>query len=310
MNYGFVDLRLDAGEGSGDEGFWPSFTDIMTVIVMIFMLAAVVLMVRNMDLIQQLRATMEAERQAALIARTTEEQKDALLIRTDALQQELTELRLHLLRASEERDTAQSRLAEREARISELQERERASGQQLAIANRRAEELETSLASAAGRLKEQAARLSDLQAREQAASQQLQQANARLQATDSELSSARQQIENQDSQLAQMRGEFSDLKVKYDRLVRPARTSAGKFVAEVRYRKAGNTFVYEFRPQTQSDYRSLPPEQLNKQLAELKARNPGKLYVKIIIPADSGLSYNEAWTFTNELLSRYDYYYQ
>jgi hypothetical protein len=84
MNYGFVDLRLDAGEGSGDEGFWPSFTDIMTVIVMIFMLAAVVLMVRNMDLIQQLRATMEAERQAALIARTTEEQKDALLIRTDA----------------------------------------------------------------------------------------------------------------------------------------------------------------------------------------------------------------------------------
>ena len=34
------------------------------------------------------------------------------------------------------------------------------------------------------------------------------------------------------------------------------------------------------------------------------------LYVKIIIPEDSGLTYNEAWTFMRGLLVKYDYYYQ
>jgi hypothetical protein len=32
--------------------------------------------------------------------------------------------------------------------------------------------------------------------------------------------------------------------------------------------------------------------------------------VKVIIPEDSGLSYNEAWTFTQDILTSYDYYYQ
>jgi hypothetical protein len=32
--------------------------------------------------------------------------------------------------------------------------------------------------------------------------------------------------------------------------------------------------------------------------------------VKVIIPGDSGLSYNEAWNFTRDILSKYDYYYQ
>jgi hypothetical protein len=32
--------------------------------------------------------------------------------------------------------------------------------------------------------------------------------------------------------------------------------------------------------------------------------------VKIIIPEDSGLSYNQAWVFTRDMLNKYDYYYQ
>ena len=40
-------------------------------------------------------------------------------------------------------------------------------------------------------------------------------------------------------------------------------------------------------------------------------REHGKnLYVKIIIPEDSGLTYNEAWEFMRSLLVKYDYYYQ
>ncbi len=49
---GFTDLRLNGG-GEVQEGFWPSFTDIMTVIVMIFLIAMVVLLVRNMELVNR-----------------------------------------------------------------------------------------------------------------------------------------------------------------------------------------------------------------------------------------------------------------
>jgi hypothetical protein len=45
-------------------------------------------------------------------------------------------------------------------------------------------------------------------------------------------------------------------------------------------------------------------------LGELKQRYPDDLYVRIIIPETSRLSYNEAWDFTNTILSKYDYYYQ
>ena len=46
--HGFVDLRVGHGAaGIGDESVWPSFTDIMTVIVMIFLMTLVVIMVRN-----------------------------------------------------------------------------------------------------------------------------------------------------------------------------------------------------------------------------------------------------------------------
>ena len=57
---GFVDLRIGHGaQGIGDDSVWPSFTDIMTVIVMIFLMALVVLMVRNLELDRQL-ARVEA----------------------------------------------------------------------------------------------------------------------------------------------------------------------------------------------------------------------------------------------------------
>ena len=61
MNDDFIDLR--SGNLSS-ESFWPSFTDIMTVVVMIFLITSVILMVRNMELIDQLRASLLAEQEA------------------------------------------------------------------------------------------------------------------------------------------------------------------------------------------------------------------------------------------------------
>ena len=45
---GFIDLRLNQQDGQNQESFWPSFTDIMTVIVMIFMLAMVIITIAEM----------------------------------------------------------------------------------------------------------------------------------------------------------------------------------------------------------------------------------------------------------------------
>ena len=60
----------------------------------------------------------------------------------------------------------------------------------------------------------------------------------------------------------------------------------------------------------EEEYRTLDRKELNSRLSTLKDEYSGQLYVKVIIPKDSGLSYNEAWGFTQDILTRYDYYYQ
>ncbi|HKF95638.1 MAG TPA: hypothetical protein VKB96_13795, partial [Gammaproteobacteria bacterium] len=67
MHDGFVDLRAHRhGDTLADHNaFWPSFTDIMTVVVMIFLLTSVIVIVRNWKLVDNLRASILAEQQLA-----------------------------------------------------------------------------------------------------------------------------------------------------------------------------------------------------------------------------------------------------
>lgn len=59
---GFIDLRVGPGaQGIGDDSVWPSFTDVMTVIVMIFLMALVIMMLRNSELGRQLVTTTTAK---------------------------------------------------------------------------------------------------------------------------------------------------------------------------------------------------------------------------------------------------------
>ncbi|MEK9626303.1 MAG: hypothetical protein VW546_06435, partial [Gammaproteobacteria bacterium] len=57
---GFVDLRISPSvSGRSDEdSVWPSFTDIMTVVVLIFLVSLIVILMRNTELVQQLRDSM------------------------------------------------------------------------------------------------------------------------------------------------------------------------------------------------------------------------------------------------------------
>ena len=117
---GFTDLRMNHQHGQGDDSFWPSFTDIMMVIVMIFLMAMVVVMLRNSELIDQLTATMEAERRTAELVRKTASEKEGLAIRLVEAEQQLSMVRMEAMKLTEQRDLARKNLATREAELRKL----------------------------------------------------------------------------------------------------------------------------------------------------------------------------------------------
>jgi hypothetical protein len=111
-------------------------------------------------------------------------------------------------------------------------------------------------------------------------------------------------------QLLSLKGEYDVVKSKYDQLIKPARSAKGKYVAEVYYVKGKDGEVYRFKEPGYKNYQNLSLKEVEKRLDKLKQEKGKDLYVKIIIPKDSGLTYNEAWNFMRSLLQKYDYYYQ
>jgi hypothetical protein len=110
--------------------------------------------------------------------------------------------------------------------------------------------------------------------------------------------------------LARSRRDLSSLEDKYLELIRPARSAAGKVVVAVRVSRTGGVMQYHFTPAGGGSAEAVSLRELHRRLAAAKERHGADLYVKIVIPDDSGLSYNEAWQFTKEILTAYDYYYE
>ena len=125
-----------------------------------------------------------------------------------------------------------------------------------------------------------------------------------------ELTQLREKEQQWDRQRLVLQGEYDSLKNKYDELVRPARTAQGKHIVEVRYEKVRGKTQIQYKDSDDKNYQNVTYITLERKLDALKKRYPDQLYVKIVIPADSGLSYSEAWGFMSELLEKYDYYYQ
>lgn len=303
MEQGFVDLRSGGQGGNDSASFWPSFTDIMTVIMMIFMLASVVVIMRNWELVAELRRTMEAERQAAELARSTSETNATLEEQLAQAQHLISELRMQLMEA-EEADRLKSQiLADREQTITELQSQLSTAEANLQAATRQAKFLDEQLRQSQATNALQESQLDNLNL-------QLTQLEGNFQQQQDELNRLKQKEQLASQQIVQLQGEYDSLKVKYDKLVKPARTAKGKQVVEVRYEKVGGEEKIQFKGPNSADYQALGRQELEQQLGKLKAQYPRQLYVKIIIPAESGLSYSEAWTFMKGLLEKYDYYYQ
>lgn len=289
MDEGFVDLRFGMERDPGGESFWPSFTDIMMVVLMIFMIAATILMMRNWELVRELRSTLAAEQQAEALALSATRTSATLEERLAQAQHEISELRMQLMRADEQKNALNSNLVRSRQQVLELGSEKESLVARLAQArseNTRLADVRSSLQSA----------VDDLQLREQTSAEEI----ARL----------RSQSASSVVELETLRGDYDELSVKYDKLVKPARTAAGKYLVSVRYRKDDGRYLISFKEDNDSDYVLLTRKQLDSKLADLKDTYHGNLYVKVIIPKDSGLSYNEAWNFTQDVLTSYDYYYQ
>ncbi|MGB5561310.1 MAG: hypothetical protein WBN02_03235, partial [Sedimenticolaceae bacterium] len=69
-------------------------------------------------------------------------------------------------------------------------------------------------------------------------------------------------------------------------------------------------YQVSWREGGEGTYQPIKRPQLDKVLQRLAEQKENGLYVKIIIPEDSGLSYNEAWEFTSHLHGNYDYYFK
>jgi len=101
---GFTDLRVGHGaRGIGDDSVWPSFTDIMTVIVMVFLLALVIMMARNLELDRELGATVSA-REASLL------ENQSLAAKLARLESQVAGLQESLGQTVTEREALRARL--------------------------------------------------------------------------------------------------------------------------------------------------------------------------------------------------------
>ncbi len=335
---GFIDLRINNRSDQQFESFWPSFTDIMTVIVMIFMIAMVILLLRNIELVTKLRATMAAERSAIELARTTGEEKEGLSLRLIAAENELAIRRMQQLKMEETIRGQELLLESQEDEIAALQaanntlsleserreEQRRELAERLDRSNNKAASLQASLDSLRQVLNTTLNELADSQRQlsriqqDVAQLQQLQEeAEKRYEALDKRygeqslaLLEAKSAMRRSGFQLNVLQGEYDDLKIRYNELFRPARSPAGRFLVEVRYYKLDGERRIEVATDADSGFRRVTRGELEKILTVLKESKKEGLYIKVIFPEDSGLTYNEAWKFTSGLHARYDYYSQ
>ena len=313
----FPSLLGELEAGNNEESFWPSFTDIMMVVVMIFLISTTFLIVRNVELVRNLTETAAAEKEAQQATQVTLAENLTLEERVAALEELLSTAKLEGMRTQEEKES----LA---ARVEELVNT-------LAQSTRARASIEAQLASRMAEIQAMIDKFSQLEGEMNQVREELTFKSSDLTNKQSELASATSTIEslrtNQQEQanqfqaiqlqagvteesLTALQKEYATLQSQYDKLIRPARTTKGKYVVSVRFVKRDGNNIYEIKNASENKYIQTSKENLHAQLQNLKEKYQDKLYIRIVIPDNSNLTYQEAYGFTNEILNRYDYYRQ
>ncbi|MGB3916036.1 MAG: hypothetical protein WBL07_01235 [Thiothrix litoralis] len=273
-----------------EESFWPSFTDIMMVITMIFLIVTVAVVLTNTRLLDNLRhsvlaeqvAQQEAQKLAVDAQRAAQEAQKAnqqaefqlkanatLEEQLDYLQQRTASLEMDLLRSRATTEEARATSTSKDAELARLQALSSTQADTLGLRDKAIQELQITLES-----------------------------------KETDMAGLRTKVDESEKKLLSMQGEYTELDQKYQKLLKPARSTKGKQVVEVVYSKSG----YSIRKPGEASSRSVTRAALESELGALKAQHSTDLYVKVIIPNNSGLSYNDAWRFTSDMLSKYDYY--
>lgn len=365
MNEGFIDLRQNHAH-LVEESFWPSFTDIMTVVVMIFLIATSILIVQHWELVdeletrieveqrisqrlkasivaqkktsqeleaslnkrqeitRQLQLSMEAERRTSEAIQKTSKEKATLEETLTQTQSELSMMRLQLMQAREsaaERDRLiieqDKQLADIEAKKNKLTRTVESQKSELENLTQQIAQADATMSELQGNLEVKTVTLArkDRELEEQLASLKVREQELKALTQENQLhldniSDYERQIVAVQQQHTVLIGEYENLEDKYNKLIKPSRSPIGKYVVEVRYEKLLGKEHIQFRQSEKDQYQTISEANMHKKLAKLKDKYKDTLYVKIIIPDDSGLSYSEAWTFMSGLLHKYDYYYQ
>ncbi len=292
MNEEFVDLRRGH---LNSESFWPAFTDIMMVVVIIFLLTSMLLMVKNWELLDQLRNSMAAEEQAEKIIHDTSEENATLEEQLAQAQNEVSMLRMQLMQASEQTNSLNVALEDKD--------------KQIIIVLSDNEQLKNSVNKNENQISRLSSQISAMEANLSQLSIDVEQKQQSLEDERQKIIIITQQRDTQSRKLASLEDNFGSLKVKYDKLVKPARSAKGKYVVSVNFERIKDKERIRFKDSGEKYYSVVTEKQLYSKLAKLKKKYPEKLYIKIVIPKESGLTYNEAWTFMKGLLHKYDYYY-
>ena len=331
MNNGFVQIGSSHAGIGGENSFWPSFTDVMMVITLIFLMATSILVVRNWQLVAELQESVAAEQIATRMIESTSLENATLEERLANAEQGNSILRLRLMRKDEELSNAESALRDQESSITALESQN--TGLQSSLAQTRAEldaaNLEINAATAQfNEMARQIALLNQQLAQQQQASDDAREEldSARLEIAELSASSSQQQqtisqlsaektqltqdIAAYNQQLLTLKGDYETVKSQYEELIKPARSAKGKHIAQVYYIKDDSGVVIRYRQPGDSGFSRLSLAEVEARLTRLKREHGESLYVKIIIPEDSGPTYSEAWEFMRNLLVKYDYYYQ
>ena len=305
---GFVDLRLNRRQNA-DEGFWPSFTDIMTVIVMIFLMGMVVVLLQNMEVTNNMKSALLEKQKAMELAESTSQEKSVVTHQLSDAEEELARLRMLIILANDQKKTMQGKLTTAQQEMQSLSGLYSALQQTHDSVKIEKEALDKKLDDKTQILARIEAQLAELIKKQTVLTTELASSMEAQKLSETKLAAISLQAASSDQELASIRGEFSNLQVKYDKLIKPARTSKGKHVVEVFYAKNGDKHSYKIKNTGQPAATAVSIVQLHSRLAKLKKQHAKNLYIRLIFPEDSKLSYNDAWKFSKEILGKYDYYH-
>lgn len=302
----FPDLRQNRAAPGGEADFWPSFTDIMTVILMVFMLTMVVVIIKNADLIDQLRLSRSLQAEAESQMAANVQVLADLRVRNTDLEEAIRSSRMEIILLTDEAERLRDGMDIKAAAIARLEGDRNELDENLRLIRLQLEEKQAELAGAQamiGGIRDEAERAN------RELSRQIADLLSRLESKETTLLALSGEKSDLEMALARQRQDFSSLEDKYLKLVRPARSSEGKAVASVQFRRLQGERQYQLKDVGSEQWETLSHEELYRRLGELKNRLGAELYVKVVIPDGSGLSYNEAWDFTKDVLTRFDYYH-